>query len=165
LTLRASEGRRALSAALFVSALLVCAGCGGGGDGKAGSDTSSGGLDAAISTQVKRYYAALSSADGKAACRLLTKSVSKSFEEAITGPASKDCATNVKTVSGRSGLHGIPKVTNVQRTGEDASAHVAFQDPPFETDVVLVRQGGSWLFAQLPATIEGGLGDAGGGGS
>lgn len=149
------KGWRARSAALFVSGLLLCAGCGGGNDGKGASNT---GLDAAISTQVKRYYAALAAADGKAACRLLTTDAAKSFELVITGRASKDCATNVKTVSQRSGLHGIPKVTNVQRTGEDASAHVAFEDPPFQTDVVLVRQGGSWRFAQLPATIEAGFG-------
>jgi hypothetical protein len=165
LRFRPLHGRRALLAALVVSGLLVCAGCGGGGDDKAASNTSSSGLDAAISTQVKRYYAALASADGKAACRLLTDSASKSFELVITGRASKDCATNVKTVSSRSGLHGIPRVTNVQRTGEDASAHVVFEDPPFETDVVLVREGGSWRFAQLPATIEGGLGAGGGPGS
>jgi hypothetical protein len=149
-----------------VSGLLVCAGCGDGGDdGKAASNTAGSGLAAAISGQVKRYYAALASADGKAACRLLTESASKSFELAITGRASKDCAANVKTVSLRSGLHGIPRVTNVQRTGEDASAHVVFENPPFETDVVLVRQGGSWRFAQLPATVESGLGSGGGGGS
>jgi hypothetical protein len=150
---------------LFVSGFLVCAGCGGGGDGKAASNASSSELTAAISTQVKRYYAALASANGKSACRLLTDGASKSFELVITGPASKDCATNIKTVSSRSGLHGIPQVTNVQRTDEDASAHVVFTDPPFETDVVLVRQGGSWRFAQLPATIEAGLGAGGGGGS
>jgi hypothetical protein len=150
------QGRRALFAALVFSGLLACAGC-GGDDGKAASNASSSGLDATISTQVKRYYAALAAADGKAACRLLTDSVSKDFDAVITGPASKDCAANVKTVSARSGLHGIPRVTNVQRTGEDASAHVVFEDPPFETDVVLVRQGGSWRFAQLPATIEGGI--------
>ena len=165
LRFRPLQGRRPLLAALVVSGLLVCAGCGCGGDGKAASNTSSSGLDAVISTQVKRYYAALATADGKAACRLLTDKVSKSFELVITGRASKDCATNVKTVSSRSGLHGIPRVTNVQRTGEDASAHVVFEDPPFETDVVLVREGGSWRFAQLPATIEGGLGAGGGPGS
>jgi hypothetical protein len=164
LKIQPSQGRRALLAALFVGGLLVCAGCGGGGGGKASSNTA-GKLDAVISTQVKRYYAALASADGKAACRLLTGSASKSFELVITGRASKDCSTNVKTVSLRSGLHGIPRVTNVQRTGEDVSAHVVFEDPPFETDVVLVRQGGSWRFAQIPATIEAGLGTGGGGGS
>ena len=164
LRFRPMQSRRAPLAALVATGLLICAGCGGGGDGKAAPDSSSG-LDMAISTQVKRYYAALASADGKAACRLLTASASKSFELVITGRASKDCAKNVKTVSSRSGLHGIPRVTNVQRTGEDASAHVVFEDPPFETDVVLVRQGGSWRFAQLPATIEGGLGAGGGAGS
>jgi hypothetical protein len=157
LRFRPLQRRRALLAAL-ASGLLVCAGCGGGDDGKAASSS---GLDTTISTQVKRYYAALASADGKAACRLLTTAASKSFELVITGPASKDCATNVKTVSSRSGLHGIPRVTDVQRTGEDASAHVVFEDPPFETDVVLVRQGGSWRFEQIPATIEGGIGGGG----
>jgi hypothetical protein len=160
LKLRPFRGWRALLAVPVVSGLLVCAGC-GGDDGKTASNTTSSGLDAAISGQVKRYYAALASADGKAACRLLTGSASKSFELVITGRASKNCAKNVKTVSLRSGLHGIPRVTNVQRTGEDASAHVAFEDPPFETDVVLVRQGGSWRFAQLPATIEAGFGTGG----
>jgi hypothetical protein len=163
LKVRASQCRRAL-AALLACGLILCTGC-GGGDGNAASSSASSGLDAAISTQVKRYYAALASADGKDACRLLTDSAAKDFEAVITGPASKDCAKNVKTVSVRSGLHGIPRVTNVQRTGEDASAHVVFEDPPFETDVVLVRQGGSWRFAQLPATIESGLGDGSEGGS
>jgi hypothetical protein len=163
LRFRPLRGRRALLAALVASGLLVCAGCGGGGDGKAAPDSSNG-LDTAISTQVKRYYAALASANGNAACRLLAHSAAKSFELVITGPASKDCATNIKTVSSRSGLHGVPRVTNVQRTGEDASAHVVFEDPPFETDVVLVRQGGSWRFEQIPATIEGGIGGGGGAG-
>jgi hypothetical protein len=165
LKFRPSHGPRALLAALLACGLLAFAGCGGDDDGKGGSNTASSGLDAAISTQVKRYYAALAAADGKAACRLLTRDASKSFELVITGRASKDCATNVETVSQRSGLHGIPRVINVQRTGEDASAHVVFEDPPFETDVVLVRQGGSWRFAQIPATIEGGLGAGAGGGS
>lgn len=162
LRLQRPRSWRALSAALFVSGLLVSSGCGGDDGAKPASNTA---LDAAISTQVKRYYVALADANGKAACRLLTKDASKSFEGVITGRASKDCAANVKIVSSRSGLHGIPRVTNVQRTGEDASAHVVFQDPPFETDVVLVRQGGSWRFAQLPATIEGGFAADGGGGS
>jgi hypothetical protein len=52
-------------------------------------------------------------------------------------------------------------VTNVQVTGDQATAHLAFENPPFETDVVLVREDGSWRFAQLPAVVEVGGGSAG----
>jgi hypothetical protein len=152
-----------LLAALCVSGLLAFIGCGGDGKTTQSSATprSDAALDTAITRQVGRYYAALASGDGKAACRLLTDSASKDFEAVITGRASKDCAVNVKKVSLTSGLRGSPSVTRVQKSGQNTTAHVVFEDPRFETDVVLVHQGGAWRFAQLPAVVESGLGAGG----
>jgi hypothetical protein len=114
-----------------------------------------------IVRQVKQYFTALESNDGKTACRLLTEDAAQSFEAVITGRVSKNCEANIETISRRSGLRGIPEVTRVQRTGEQATAHLVFEDPAFETDVVLLREGGAWRFAQLPAVVEAGIGDAG----
>jgi hypothetical protein len=114
-----------------------------------------------IARQVKQYYAALESGDGKTACGLLTAEAAESFEAVITGRISRNCEANIETLSRRSGLRGIPEVTRVQRTGEQTTAHLAFEDPSFETDVVLLREGGTWRFAQLPGVVEAGIGDAG----
>lgn len=133
--------------------LLVAGGCGGDN----GEDRSSG----VIADQVTRYFTALERGDGETACRLLTEGAAESFEAVITGGISKNCEANIETLSRRSGLRGIPEVTRVQRSGKHTTAHVVFADPPFETDVILVREGGSWRFAQLPAVVETGIGDAG----
>jgi hypothetical protein len=133
--------------------IFAAAGCGSDN----GDDPSS----AAIADQVKRYFTALERGDGKTACRLLTDKAGESFEAVITGRTSKNCEANIETLSRRSGLRGIPEVNRVQRTGEQTTAHLVFDDPPFETDVVLVREGGTWRFAQLPAVVEAGIGDAG----
>ena len=133
--------------------LFVPAGCGS----DHGADPSS----AVIARQVKQYYTAMERGDGRTACRLLTAEAAGSFEAVITGRVSRKCEANIVTLSRRSGLRGIPEVTRVQRMGDQATAHLVFDDPQFETDVVLLRKGGNWRFAQLPAVVEAGIGDAG----
>ena len=131
---------------------LACASCllaGGCGDEKNESASSS-----AIAGQVKGYYAALQAGDGRAACRLLTRQAAKSFEAVVTGRVSPDCETNIEMLSRLSGLRGSPEVTGVQTMGNQATAHVAFEDPPLESDVLLTRVRGAWRLAQLPAFVE-----------
>ena len=45
----------------------------------------------------------------------------------------------------------------MQSTGNQATAHVVFEDPPVESDVLLEREGGTWRLAQLPAFVERGV--------
>jgi hypothetical protein len=135
-------------APVFLCFILAVGGC-----GSDGGDTAS---STAIAGQVKRYYAALESGDGKVACRLLTDQAARSFEAVLTGRVSRDCETNIETLSRTSGLGGIPQVTRVQSTANQATAHVMFEDPPLESDVVLAREGRTWRLSQLPATVESG---------
>lgn len=147
---------RVLIAAACASCLLAGGGCGNesGSDGTASS--------AAIAGQVKLYYTALERGDGKVACSLLTRKAAKGFEAVVTGRVSADCETNIETLSRVSGLRGTPQVTGVQSTGNQATAHVVFEDPPLESDVLLVRERGAWRLAQLPAFVERGASATGG---
>jgi hypothetical protein len=147
------RSRLHLATTICTCFLFLTAGCGG----SKGEDPSS----AVIARQAKQYYTALERGDGNLACRLLTAEAAESFEAVITGRVSRKCEANIETVSRRSGLRGIPEVTRVERMGDQATAHLVFEDPLFETDVVLLRKGGTWRFAQLPAVVEAGIGDAG----
>ena len=150
---------RVLIAALCASCVFAGGGCGDdSGSGNDGDGTAS---NAAIAGQVKRYYTALQGGDGKVACRLLTRKAAKGFEAVVTGRVSDDCETNIEALSRVNGLRGTPQVTRVQSTGNQATAHVVFEDPPLESDVVLVRERGTWRLAQLPAFVERGVSGTG----
>ena len=92
-----------------ICCLFVPAGCGSDN----GEDPSS----AVIARQVKQYYAALESGDGKTACRLLTAEAAESFEAVITGRVSRKCGANIETLK----LAGRRHAMNARRAASSAA--------------------------------------------
>jgi hypothetical protein len=131
-----------------LAALLLFAQACGGNDDEPASRI------APVDVQVKRYYSALASGNGEAACEVLTKKAAGGFEAVLNGPVSSECRANIEALSEISALRGRPRVTRVTVTGRQATAHVSFENPPLETDVVLVRENDAWKLAQLPAVLQ-----------
>jgi hypothetical protein len=103
---------------------------------------------------VSRYFAAIAAGDGKAACDRLTEGARGGFEDVLEGPVFTNCEKNIEMLSRRSIHLGRPNVTRVRATGTRATAHVSFRHPDFETDVLLVREGGDWKLAYIAAPPE-----------
>lgn len=137
----------------FLLALALLASIAQPGCGSDGGESSGDG--ASVTTQVKRFYAALAQRDGETACGLLTDKAAGGFEAVLSGRVERDCAANIETLARRSILRGAPEVTLVSRGEKTAAAHVAFDEPPLESDVLLAREDGSWKLVQIPAVVEG----------
>ena len=136
-----------VGAVLIVAVCLIPAGCGGeDAEPRPGSTT--------VTGQVLRYYAALARGNGEAACDVLTEQAAGGFEAVLSGPVSPECEANIEALSRVSVLEGRPRVTRVKRVGEQATAHVTFENPRLESDVVLAREDDVWKLSQLPAVLE-----------
>jgi hypothetical protein len=145
-----SRRHRRLAIAAGVAVLFAIGGC---GDDDGGSKSSAFSDRVAITAQVQRYYAALAAGNGEAACEVLTAQAAKGFEAVLNGPVASDCRANVETLSRASLLRGRPQVTGVNSTGEQATAHVTFERPQLESDLVLVNEHGVWKLSQIPAVL------------
>jgi hypothetical protein len=103
--------------------------------------------------QVLLYLAAFNRGDGKAACSMLTPQAQAGVPHLSNKLTAPDCAGAIKELSHLSEPLRAPTVT-VREQGDQAVAKVRNKRPPYQSDVLLDKQGGGWLIAYPPAVLE-----------
>jgi hypothetical protein len=136
-----------IAAVVAVVAVFVLGACGG-----EDSDSDS---PAAIQKQVERFYAALASGDGEAACEVLTEEAAKGFGLALKEPATGDCKANLENLSQETAPLRSPRVSRIVISGDSATAHLSVKRPPLESELLLARVDGVWKLAYPPPSVHG----------
>jgi hypothetical protein len=134
--------------ATVVLAWAAVAGCGGGGDGR-GSKTGG----ASAKQQVTEYLAAFNRGDGPAACALLTPRARAGVPHLSNRIEAPDCEGAIRELARTSEHLRAPTIT-VREQGKRAVAKIKSRRPPFQSDVLLDKEGDGWRIAYPPAILE-----------
>ena len=140
--------RRLPQIATVVLAWAALAGCGGGGDG-GGSKTGG----ASAKQQVTEYLAAFNRGDGPAACALLTPRARAGVPHLSNRISSPDCEGAIRELA-RTSEHLRAPTIKVREQGNRAVAKIKSRRPPFQSDVLLDKEGDGWRIAYPPAILE-----------
>jgi hypothetical protein len=140
------RGLPRVATVLLASAVVL--GC-GGGDG--GGPRQAGGPSA--KQQLTEYLAAFNRGDGRAACALLTPRAQAGVPHLSNRISAPDCEGAIRELARTSEHLRAPRIT-VREHGKRAIAKIASKHPPFQSDVLLYKEGDGWRIAYPPALLE-----------
>ena len=138
--------RLPLTAALLLAAAAGCGGGNGGGGSNAGSGSGP-------EQQVRAYLAAFARGDGRAACALLTPQARAGVPHLSQDIKSPDCERAIRELSRASERLRSPSVS-VDVNGDRATAKIASSKPPYQSQALLEKEGGTWRIAFPPAVLQ-----------
>jgi hypothetical protein len=134
--------------ALLLAAGAVASGCGGdGGNASRVPD------DVSAKNQVAAYLAAFNRGDGRSACALLTPEARAGVPSLADQIQAPDCEGAIRELA-RIGAHLRSPRISVEVGGDRAIAKVVSRRPPYQSDVLLRKEGGAWRIAFPPALLE-----------
>jgi hypothetical protein len=134
-----------VAAALLV--LLALSSC--GHDGKqAGSDAPASAADPR--GVVHRYFAALAHGDGRTVCGLMTAAGREALRQLPEGETAGTCERAVVVLARDSVPVRRAQLRDLRVSGRTATVTVTSKDPPYESGVLLRRDGGGWKIAYPP---------------
>jgi hypothetical protein len=136
--------------AIAVIALCTLAGC--GGDKDASSPSAAGTTDP--QALVTRYFAALAAGDGTTACGLLTVAAQQELQQLPEGERARSCEEAVAQLGRESLPVRHPRLQDLRASGPTATAQITSKDPPYDSGVLLRREGGGWKIAYPPAVLS-----------
>jgi hypothetical protein len=135
--------------AIAVIALCTLAGC---GEEKDASSSSAGAADP--QALVTRYFAALAGGDGTTACGLLTAAAGQEMTQLPEGERAGSCEEAAAQLARESLPVRRPRLQDLRVSGPTATAQITSKDPPYDSGVLLRREGGRWKIAYPPAVLS-----------
>jgi hypothetical protein len=135
--------------AILILASFCAAGCGGGGDGEASKQVGGSSPEA----QITKYLSAFNRGDGPSACAALTPQARAGVSHLSDRIKAPDCEGAIRELSRVSERLRAPRVS-VRIVGDRAIAKIRNTQPPYQSDVLLTRQDGTWRIAYPPALLE-----------
>jgi hypothetical protein len=96
---------------------------------------------------VRRYFAAFTRGDARAACGLMTKVAQRGMQQLPEGERAHSCEAATRLLTRDTLAVSRPEVQDLQISGGTATARVTSKDPPYDSGVMLRRVGGGWKIA------------------
>jgi hypothetical protein len=136
--------------AIAVIALCTLAGCGEEKD----ASSRSGAAAADPQALVTRYFASLARGDGTTACGLLTVAARRELKQLPEGERARSCEEAAAQLARESLPVRRPRLQDLRVSGPTATAQITSKDPPYDSGVLLRREGGGWKIAYPPAVLS-----------
>jgi hypothetical protein len=136
-----------------LAAAAALASCGDETESTNGSDSAK---DASgdAETVVRRYYAALADGDGATVCGLMTTTAREGMKQLPAGERPKSCERAVAVLARDSIAVRKVELRDLAVAEPNATARVTSKDPPYDSGVLLRREGGSWKIAYPPGLLS-----------
>ena len=139
---------RAVGVALVAAAALVS--CGEDQDEPAGTGASGGDPELVV----RRYFTAFTRGDARAACGLMTEVAQRGMQQLPEGERAHSCEAATRLLTRNTLAVSRPEVRDLQISGRTATARVTSKDPPYDSGVMLSRDGGGWKIAFPLAVVS-----------
>jgi hypothetical protein len=105
-------------------------------------------------TAVRRYFAAFARGDARAVCKLMTDAGRQGMEQLPEGERAGSCERAVAVLARDSIRVRRPQVHDLRVSGRTATANVTSDDPPYQSGLLLSRDGEGWKIAYPPGFLS-----------